>query len=279
MYNEKNNTSKYSPKKTTLHNFHIVDASPWPLAVAFSAFFFVFGLTLYMHSFEKGLNLMFLGLIALTWNVAFWFRDIVREGSFEGQYSVDIQKGLRIGVILFIVSEIMLFFAFFWSFFHSSLNPVPEIGCVWPPVGIATMNAWGIPLLNTALLLTSGASLTWAHAALLSNDKEQTISGLLLTIILAVFFTGFQVYEYFNAPFNISDSVYGSTFYMLTGLHGFHVIVGTIFLAVALYRTVKNHFGKDIHLGFESAAWYWHFVDVVWIFLFLTVYIWGDVSN
>lgn len=266
-------------KKTTLHNFHIVDVSPWPLTVSFSAFFFLLGLTLYMHSFEKGFNLLILGLIVLTLNVSMWFRDIVREGSFEGQYTVDIQKGLRFGVILFIASEVMLFLAFFWAFFHSSLNPVPEIGCVWPPVGIATMNAWGIPLLNTALLLTSGASLTWAHAALLSNDKEQTISGLLLTIFLAVTFTGFQVYEYLNAPFNISDSVYGSTFYMLTGLHGFHVIVGTLFLSVALYRTVKNHFGKDIHLGFESAAWYWHFVDVVWIFLFLTVYIWGDVSN
>lgn len=271
--------TKYDKQKTTLHNFHIVDVSPWPLKVAFSAFFFVLGLTLYMHSYKEGFSILVWGLFILILNVCFWFRDIIREGSFEGQYTAGIRKGLRFGVVLFIVSEIMLFFAFFWAFFHSSLNPVVEIGCVWPPVGIATVSAWGIPLLNTTLLLTSGASLTWSHAAVLSNDKEQAITGLLLTIFLAVFFTIFQVYEYLNSPFNISDSVYGSTFYMLTGLHGFHVIVGTLFLGVALYRIIQNHVGKDIHLGFESAAWYWHFVDVVWIFLFLTVYIWGDISN
>ncbi len=266
-------------KKITLHNFHIVDPSPWPLMVSFSAFFLLLGLVLYMHSFEKGFSIFILGFLATLLNTTLWFRDVVREGTFEGAHTSLVQQGLRFGMVLFIVSEIMLFFAFFWAFFHSSLNPVPEIGCVWPPVGIVTMNPWGIPLLNTAILLTSGASLTWAHSALLSKDRLETITGILVTIILSVIFTGFQVYEYLNAPFNITDGVYGSTFYMLTGLHGFHVIVGTIFLAVALYRVIAHHFIRNIHIGFESAAWYWHFVDVVWIFLFLTVYLWGNGAN
>lgn len=266
-------------KKITLHNFHIVDPSPWPLMVSFSAFFFVLGLVLYMHSFEIGFFIFVLGFFGTLLNTTLWFRDVVREGTFEGAHTSLVQQGLRFGMVLFIVSEIMLFFAFFWAFFHSSLNPVPEIGCIWPPLGIVTVNPWGIPLLNTAILLTSGASLTWAHSALLSKDRLETITGILLTIILSVFFTGFQAYEYINAPFAISDGVYGSTFYMLTGLHGFHVIVGTIFLAVALYRVVEHHFIRNIHIGFESAAWYWHFVDVVWIFLFLTVYLWGNGTN
>ena len=262
--------------KNEIHPFHIVDPSPWPLVVAFSAFFTLFGMVLYMHSFSLGFQLLALGFLATVINSSFWWRDIVREGTFEGAHSVQVQHGLRFGMILFIVSEVMLFFAFFWAFFHASLNPVPEIGCVWPPKGIHVINPWLIPLLNTTLLLTSGASLTWSHAALLGGYRLEAITGLILTIILAVLFTGFQVYEYRNAEFNINDGVYGSTFYMLTGLHGFHVIVGTLFLLVALYRAANHHYTSQVHVGYESAAWYWHFVDVVWIFLFLAVYTWGE---
>jgi heme/copper-type cytochrome/quinol oxidase subunit 3 len=262
--------------RTEFHPFHIVDASPWPLVVAFSAFFTVFGLVLYMHSFNLGMQLLTLGFLTLVLNASFWWRDVIREGTFEGAHTSYVRHGLRFGMILFIVSEVMLFFAFFWAFFHASLNPVPEIGCIWPPKGIHVINPWEIPLLNTTLLLTSGASLTWAHSALFSGSASEVISGLILTITLAVVFTGFQVYEYRNADFNINDGVYGSTFYMLTGLHGAHVIIGTLFLMVALYRVVKHHFTKQVHLGFESAAWYWHFVDVVWIFLFLALYAWGE---
>lgn len=263
-------------KKTTLHPFHIVDASPWPLVVAFSAFFMLLGLALFMHSYKLGYSLFVLGFLCTVLNVGFWWRDIVREGTYEGAHTFAVQHGLRMGMVLFIVSEIMLFFAFFWAYFHSSLNPAPEIGCVWPPKGIEVISPWLIPLLNTTLLLTSGASLTWSHSALLGGYRLEAITGLLLTLVLAILFTAFQGYEYLNAPFNISDGIYGTTFYSLTGLHGLHVIVGTLFLTVALYRIVVHHFTRNNHVGFECAAWYWHFVDVVWIFLFLAVYTWGE---
>lgn len=236
----------------------------------------VLGLALYMHSFKVGFTVLSLGFVCTVVNTSLWWRDIVREGTFEGAHTLLVQHGLRFGMVLFIVSEVMLFFAFFWAFFHSALNPVPEIGCVWPPKGIEVISPWLIPLLNTTLLLTSGASLTWAHSALLGGYRLETITALLLTLVFAVLFTMFQAYEYVNAPFHISDGIYGSTFYMLTGLHGFHVIVGTLFLTVALYRAVAHHYTTQNHIGFEAAAWYWHFVDVVWIFLFLAVYTWGE---
>jgi cytochrome c oxidase subunit 3 len=263
-------------KKTAHHPFHIVNPSPWPIVVSFAAFSFLMGVVLYMHSYELGFTLLSLGLIATVVNTSFWWRDVVREGTFEGHHTFQVQHGLRFGMILFIVSEVMLFFSFFWGYFHASLNPVPEIGAVWPPKGIEVINPWLIPLLNTALLLTSGASLTWSHSALLGGYRLEAITGLVLTLVLATLFTLFQGYEYVNAPFSISDSVYGSTFYMLTGLHGFHVIIGTIMLSVALYRVVRHHYTTQTHVGYESAAWYWHFVDVVWIFLFLAVYTWGE---
>ncbi len=262
-------------KRTTKHPFHIVDVSPWPLLTSFSAFSLLLGLTLYVHQYLFGFRLFIVGLLTTIVVTGLWWRDIVREGTYEGAHTAQVQYGLRFGMILFIVSEIMLFFAFFWAYFHSSLNPVAEIGGVWPPKGIEVINPWLIPLLNTAILLTSGASLTWSHAALLGGFRLEAITGLLCTLVLAILFTAFQAYEYLNAPFTISDGIYGTTFYMLTGLHGFHVIVGTLFLAVALYRQVIHHYTNENHIGYESAAWYWHFVDVVWIFLFLAVYSWG----
>lgn len=265
-----------SIKKTTLHPYHIVDPSPWPLVVSFAAFFTVFGLARHRHGFTLGLTLFTLGLFATVLNVTFWWRDVIREGTFEGQHTTSVQNGLRFGRILFIVSEIRLFFAFFWAFFHASLNPTPSIGAVWPPKGIEARNPWLIPLLNTTLLLTSGASLTWSHSALLGGYRLEARTSLVLTLVFATFFTLFQAYEYVNAPFTIADGVYGSTFYRLTGLHGRHVLVGTFFLLVSLYRRIRHHYTTSTHVGFECAAWYWHFVDVVWIFLFLAVYTWGD---
>ena len=169
----------------------------------------------------------------------------------------------------------MLFFAFFWAFFHSSLNPTPEIGGVWPPKGIEVLSAWEIPLLNTIILLTSGASCTWCHHAIVAGERKDAIISLIITLILAVFFTALQAFEYVNAGFTISDSVFGSTFFMATGFHGFHVIIGTTFLAVCFFRLLNYHFTQEHHFGFEAAAWYWHFVDVVWLFLFVTIYWWG----
>ena len=263
-------------KTNIKHPFHIVDPSPWPYLVSVSALQMLLGLSLYMHFYEKGFLIFSLGLVCTVLGTCFWWRDIVREATYEGHHTLIVQHGLRFGMVLFIVSEVMLFFAFFWAYFHSSLNPVPEIGAVWPPKGIEVINPYLIPLLNTTLLLTSGASLTWSHSALIGGYRLEALAGLIFTMILATIFTLFQVYEYLNAPFNISDGIYGSTFYMLTGLHGFHVIVGTIFLGVSLWRLSEHHFTKSNHIGYECAAWYWHFVDVVWIFLFIVVYTWGE---
>jgi heme/copper-type cytochrome/quinol oxidase subunit 3 len=186
-----------------------------------------------------------------------------------------VQKGLSMGMILFIVSEVMFFFGIFWAFFHSSLSPNIEIGAVWPPKGIVTFDAWKIPLLNTIILLTSGASVTWAHHALVAGNRSETTLGLIFTVCLGLVFTMFQAYEYSHALFTIRDTVYGSVFFLATGFHGFHVIIGTIFLFACLLRHLNYHFTTKHHLGFEAAAWYWHFVDVVWLFLFISIYWWG----
>jgi len=265
-----------SSRTTSHHPFHIVNPSPWPRLTAFAAFFIVTGLTLTRHSFAGGSTLFFLGFVAVVLFASLWWRDIVREATYEGHHTLAVQHGLRFGRILFIVSEVRLFFAFFWAYFHVSLNPAPSLGAVWPPIGIEARSPWAIPLLNTALLLTSGAALTWSHAALLGGFRLEAITGLIVTLILATVFTALQVFEYLNASFSISDSVFGSTFYRLTGLHGFHVIIGTLFLGVALYRLVRGHYTISNHIGYEAGAWYWHFVDVVWLGLYLAVYVWGN---
>jgi len=258
------------------HSFHLVDPSPWPLIASFSALMLTVGATMYMHGYVGGGILMQSGFCMILFMMFCWWRDIIREGTFEGQHTKSVQTGLRMGVLLFIVSEIMFFFAFFWAFFHSSFNPNLAIGGVWPPAYITTLDPWQIPLLNTCLLLSSGASVTWAHHAIVGGSKFQASIALIITVILAVIFTGLQGFEYATAPFTISDGVYGSCFYLATGFHGFHVIIGTLFLMVCFFRLYLNHFTREHHFGFEAAAWYWHFVDVVWLFLFITVYWWGS---
>lgn len=262
----------------TQHSYHLVDPSPWPLIAALGAFMFTTGMVLYMHRFLDGGSLAFTGFIIILYVMFAWWRDIVREATFEEQHTQTVQRGLRLGMILFIASEVMFFFAFFWAFFHSSLSPTFNIGGVWPPESIQVIETSGIPLTNTFFLLSSGATVTWAHHAIIVRAKKQAIIGLLLTILLAAIFTGFQGIEYFEAPFSISDSVFGSCFFLTTGFHGFHVFVGTIALIISLIRIVLNHFTSEHHFGFESAAWYWHFVDVVWLFLFIAVYWWGGLN-
>jgi cytochrome c oxidase subunit 3 len=261
--------------RTQKHPFHIVDPSPLPLFAALGAFCTVFGFTLYIHLYNYGLFTFFFGLFLLITTMAFWWRDVIFEATFEGYHTSYVRKGLKLGMILFIASEIMLFFAFFWAFFHSALNPTLEIGSIWPPKGIVGINPWNIPLLNTLVLVTSGAFITWAHHAILLGDKNESIFALQCTIGLAIFFTLLQYYEYCVATFNISDSVYGSVFYMTTGLHGSHVLIGTIFIIVCFYRLEWSHFTNQHHIGFECAAWYWHFVDIVWIFVYFFIYYWG----
>ncbi len=258
------------------HNFHMVDPSPWPFLSGFAALALTTGAVLYFHRYNGGQFLLILGFILVLFCMFVWWRDIIREAQI-GYHTKVVQTGLRYGVLLFIVSEVMFFSAFFWAYFHSSLAPTIEIGAVWPPKGIQVFNPWDIPLVNTLILLLSGATVTWAHYAIIKNNMNEAAQALIFTVILAFIFTGFQAYEYLKAPFSIADGIYGSTFYLATGFHGFHVIVGTIFLTVCLYRVFQYHFTSLEHFGFEAAAWYWHFVDVVWLFLFVTVYWWGSV--
>jgi len=253
----------------------MVDPSIMPIVMATACLMLTNGGVMYFHGYIFGLETTFFGLICVLLGMFLWWRDIVRESTLEGFHTDIVQLGLRYGMILFIVSEVMFFFAFFWAFFAASLAPTIEIGSIWPPKGIDVFNALEVPLLNTLILLCSGATITYSHHAITAASKREAILGLVFTIGLAVIFTFLQVFEYTSANFNISDGIYGSTFFLATGFHGFHVFVGTCFLTVCLVRLMLNHYTDIHHFGFEAAAFYWHFVDVVWIFLYIAVYFWG----
>lgn len=255
------------------HPFHIVDRSPWPIAAATGALTTTIGIVCWFQG-DSPLTAG-LGLVTLAFIMTLWWRDVVREATFLGCHTTYVVRGIKIGFILFILSEIMFFFSFFWAFFHSALSPTAEIGMTWPPTGITPIHPWGVPLLKTAILLSSGASLTWSHHTLRKGDGKEAWQSLLITILLGIWFTALQAYEYYEAPFTIADRVYGSVFFVATGFHGLHVIIGTTFLAVCLLRLMRAHFSVNHHVGFECAIWYWHFVDVVWIFLFVCIYWWG----
>nr|WHU27717.1 cytochrome c oxidase subunit 3 [Ancylis sativa] len=261
-------------KNTHNHPYHLVDYSPWPLTGAIGVLTLVTGMIKWFHNFN--MNLLILGYIITILTMYQWWRDICREGTMQGKHTISVSKGLRWGMILFIVSEVFFFISFFWAFFHSSLSPNIEIGMMWPPMSITPFNPFQIPLLNTIILITSGITVTWAHHALMENNFTQTTQGLFITVMLGIYFTILQGYEYMEAPFTIADSIYGSTFFMATGFHGLHVMIGTIFLLICLMRHMNNHFSKTHHFGFEAAAWYWHFVDVVWLFLYISIYWWGN---
>lgn len=230
---------------------------------------------MYFHRYAYGEILMLASLVLVISTMAVWWRDVIREATYQGWHTLVVQKGLRMGVLLFILSEVMFFVSFFWGFFHAALAPTVELGSVWPPVGIQALNAFEVPLLNTAILLSSGATVTWSHHAIVSGNRKDTIVGLVLTVVLGIIFTALQALEYYEATFTIADSVYGTTFYVATGFHGLHVIIGTTFLAVMLVRIINHHMTKHHHLGYEAAILYWHFVDVVWVFLFISIYWWG----
>lgn len=253
--------------------FHLVEFSPWPLTGSMGALFLTLGLAGWFHGYS--MSTIILGFVLVGLTIIQWWRDVIREGTFQGFHTGKVAKGLRWGIILFIVSEVCFFFAFFWAYFHSSLAPSPELGSCWPPVGIDPLNPFEIPLLNTAVLLASGVTVTWAHHALMEGDRANGLQGLVATVILGVYFTFLQAGEYIEAPFTIADGAYGSAFFVATGFHGLHVLIGSSFLLVCLVRVWTQHFSSTHHFGFEAAAWYWHFVDVVWLFLYLSIYWWG----
>nr|YP_009444945.1 cytochrome c oxidase subunit III [Lonchura caniceps]YP_009444984.1 cytochrome c oxidase subunit III [Lonchura forbesi]YP_009444997.1 cytochrome c oxidase subunit III [Lonchura grandis]YP_009445010.1 cytochrome c oxidase subunit III [Lonchura hunsteini]YP_009445075.1 cytochrome c oxidase subunit III [Lonchura spectabilis]YP_009445088.1 cytochrome c oxidase subunit III [Lonchura stygia]ATU85984.1 cytochrome oxidase subunit III [Lonchura castaneothorax]ATU87219.1 cytochrome oxidase subunit I len=256
------------------HSYHMVDPSPWPIMGAAAALLTTSGLTMWFH--YNSPQLLIMGLLSTMLVMFQWWRDIVRESTFQGHHTPTVQKGLRYGMALFITSEAFFFLGFFWAFFHSSLAPTPELGGQWPPVGIKPLNPMDVPLLNTAILLASGVTVTWAHHSITEANRKQAIHALTLTVLLGFYFTALQAMEYYEAPFSIADGVYGSTFFVATGFHGLHVIIGSTFLLVCLARLIKYHFTPNHHFGFEAAAWYWHFVDVVWLFLYISIYWWGS---
>ena len=253
--------------------FHLVDISPWPITTAIRAFTIAIGLAAWFHNYST--CYLALGLLIMALSLFQWWRDVSREATFLGAHTSYVANGLRWGIVLFILSEICFFFAFFWAFFHRRLAPTPELGCCWPPIGITPINPFRIPLLNTAVLLASGVTVTWAHHRLIEGSRLNSIQALSLTIALGIYFTFLQVGEYIDAPFTIADGIYGTTFFVSTGFHGLHVIIGTTFLFICLIRIILWHFSSRHHFGFEAAAWYWHFVDVVWICLYLCIYWWG----
>ena len=260
------------------HDYHILNPSIWPFMGAAGAFIMLFGAVLMISpNVENNQPWMFLiGLVMVLYVMFAWWSDVVNE-SHVGDHTPVVRIGLRYGFIMFIMSEVMFFSAWFWTFFKHALYPMEQgSGGVWPPVGIETFDPWHLPLINTLILLCSGAACTWAHHALVhENNRRDLVYGLVVSIVLGVLFTILQAYEYSHAAFGFSGNIYGASFFMATGFHGAHVIIGTIFLTVCLVRALKGHFTPEKHIGFEAAAWYWHFVDVVWLFLFAAVYIWG----
>jgi cytochrome c oxidase subunit 3 len=266
------------------HDYHLVDPSPWPAVGSVSAFIMAVGAITWMHhSFAGAPFVFFVGVIGVLYTMFAWWNDVVREADKEGHHTRVVQLSHRYGMILFIASEVMFFVAWFWAYFNTALFPADMhqvardafVGGVWPPKGIETFDPWHLPLLNTLILLTSGTTVTWAHHALLHDDRQGLKWGLICTIALGLTFTCVQAWEYSHAAFNFKGNIYGATFFMATGFHGFHVIVGSIFLIVCLVRAMAGQFTPKQHLGFEFAAWYWHFVDVVWLFLFSCIYVWG----
>ncbi|CAO1637812.1 unnamed protein product (mitochondrion) [Jaminaea pallidilutea] len=278
-----NQQSNYNVNKHQFQNqpFHLVTPSPWPLLTSFALFNLTTGFVLYFNGYQgilglSGFSVLNIGFITVVGAIILWFRDVVVEGTFLGDHTYLVQKGITISVGLFILSEVFFFISVFWAFFHSSLSPTVELGSQWPPIGIPTINPFELPLLNTVLLLSSGATVTYAHHSIIQGNRRSLILGTIITLIFAILFTICQGIEYYNAGFTIADGVYGSTFFFSTGFHGIHVLIGTAFIATAFFRLLSYHITDMHHLGFEASILYWHFVDVVWLILFVSVYWWGS---
>ena len=291
------------------HDYHLVEPSPWPVVGSLGAFVMMVGAVFWLNKDYAGfwglpVNgtpwIFIVGLGIVLYTMLGWWRDVIKESVVLGNHTPVVKLHLRYGMLLFIASEVMFFVAWFWAYFNYAIFPADAGLGSWPPAGIVTLDPWHLPLLNTLILLTSGTTVTWAHHAIQTGDKKGAVQGLALTVILGLAFSAVQAYEYMHAPFTFGfnsqalqpftaashaalstgagdmGAIYGSTFFMATGFHGFHVIVGTIFLIVCLFRAMAGQFTPERHFGFEAAAWYWHFVDVVWLFLFACIYVWGE---
>nr|AHX97869.1 cytochrome c oxidase subunit III [Proterops sp. QL-2014] len=252
------------------HPFHLVTISPWPLICSMNLMFMFTSILMFFNENNNKMILFNFLLISIT--MMQWWRDIIRESTLQGMHNIKVINGLYNGMILFIISEVMFFISFFWMYFHMFLSPSMEIGMLWSPKLIVMFNPYNIPLLNTLILLSSGITITLSHNFLMNNNKYLSMKMLYYTTLLAVIFSLLQYLEYKESFFSISDSIYGASFFMMTGFHGIHVIIGTIFIRIMYFRLNYNHFSYYHHIGFEMAAWYWHFVDIVWLFLYIFIY-------
>jgi cytochrome c oxidase subunit 3 len=271
------------------HPYHILEPNIWPLFSSFAAGFFAVCMVMYFPGYREALQaggtelpfpwLPMLGLSSVLICMFFWWKDVIYESVVEKAHTKIAEIGFRHGMALFIASEVMFFVAFFWAFFSAAFFPTEAIGYVWPPESIKTVPAFGLPFMMTLILLLSGCTVTWAHHAILEGDNKSAVTALWMSVFLGFFFLSFQVYEYTHVTFGFTEGIYSSTFFMATGFHGFHVLVGTLFLFVCYFRAKKGHFSPEKHFGFEAAAWYWHFVDVVWLFLFIAIYWWGGTAG
>nr|ABS28767.1 cytochrome c oxidase subunit III [Polistes sp. MD1] len=257
----------------TNHPYHMVTISPWPIMLSFNLMFLLISIIKLFYQYK--MNLLMLCLFNMNLILFQWWRDVTRESTFQGMHTLKMMKNLKMGMIMFIISEIFFFISLFWTYFHASLSPSIEIGSLWPPKNILMLNPYDIPLLNSIILITSGIMITWSHHSLMINKNLNSILTLIQTILLGLLFTLFQIYEYLETSFTIADSIFGSIFFLTTGFHGMHVIIGTIFLIICLMRMIYKHFSKSHHFGYEAAIWYWHFVDIVWLFVYTWLYWWS----
>jgi len=256
------------------HPFHLVSASPWPLLTSTSLLLVAFSL---LVSLSAGFSWFFvLALSTLVLVLIFWFMNIILESTYSGSHTKAVQLSLIIGWLAFLASEVMFFSTFFWAFLHYGLSPDVALGRVWPPTGLKPLCPFHLPLLNTILLLTSSFTITWSHSALLRSEFSFAQLSLSLTLLLSMWFLFTQYFEYRTSSFTVADSCYGSIFFLATGFHGLHVFIGSLFLLVGFIRLLSGHFTSTRHLGFLFSIWYWHFVDVIWLFLFFVFYVWGS---
>ena len=272
----KQSMTNLTRSKFQAHPFHLVSPSPWPLYTCIALLTLTTSGVLTMHGFSNANQFLMSAFVSVILSMSFWWRDVISEGTYLGNHTLAVQKGLNMGVALFIVSEALFFLAIFWAFFHSALSPTVELGAQWPPMGIEAINPFELPLLNTVILLSSGVTVTYAHHSLIQGNRAGALYGLVATVILAVIFTALQGVEYNVSSFTISDGAFGTCFYFGTGFHGLHVMIGTAFIATGLWRVLAYHLTDNHHLGLESSILYWHFVDIVWLFLFISIYYWGS---